>query len=86
MVKIDLYTSNACSRCVDAKQRVRAAVDTLSSTGEQFELHFIDVVEHIDRAVALGILATPAIVIEGELIFSTLPTDKKLQTELAKYL
>jgi len=86
MIKVDLYTSNACSRCADAQQRVRSAIDSLTTTDKQFELQFIDVVKEIDQAVALGILATPAIVIEDRLVFSSLPSSKKLQAELSKYL
>jgi len=53
---------------------------------ENFDLHLIDVVEAIDDAVALGILATPSIVINNRLVFPSLPHEKKLKTVLKSYI
>lgn len=53
---------------------------------KKFDLHYIDVLEHIDDAVALGILATPAIVINNTLVFSTMPSEKILKETLQSYL
>ncbi len=46
----------------------------------------IDVVEEIDYAVALGVLATPSIAIGGKLIFTALPTKKQLHQAIKNYL
>jgi protein-disulfide isomerase len=46
------------------------------------QLNCIDVVENIDRAVALGILATPAIAIDGKLVFTKLPSDARLRQSM----
>lgn len=84
MIKVDLYTSNVCSRCVSAKELLHSMINDLGV--ENFDLHFIDVVENIDDAVALGILATPSIVINNRLVFPSLPHEKKLKIVLESYL
>ena len=84
MIKVDLYTSNFCSSCVAAKARLSHVINVLNT--DKVELTFVDVVDHIDAAVALGILATPAIVIENTLVFTSLPAEKILQAELEKRL
>jgi len=83
-IKIDLYTANVCPRCVATKKQLSAAIEQQGK--EHFELNFKDVVEHIDQAVKLGILATPAIVINNKLVFTSSPSDKKLKTLLKSYL
>ena len=42
--------------------------------------------ENLDKAVALGVLSTPSIAIEGELVFSSLPSAKKFRAELLRRL
>ena len=42
----------------------------------------MDVVEALDRAVALGVITTPSIVINNKLVFSGVPSVKKLRTEI----
>lgn len=73
MIKVDLYTSNVCSRCIRAKDQLSHIIKKLGA--EKFDLNHIDVVERIDDAIALGILAAPSIVINNQLVFSTMPTD-----------
>lgn len=76
-VKVELLTSNICSRCVQARDVLRELVDELGN--EQFELHIVDVVEHLDYAVELGVLATPALAVNGKLICPSLPGKRKLR-------
>jgi protein-disulfide isomerase len=49
---------------------------------EHFELLVIDVVGQIDHAVAMGVVATPAIAIDGKLAFTGLPGPKPLLKKL----
>jgi len=46
----------------------------------------VNVVEEIDRAVSLGVLSTPAIVIDNSLVFTGLPSTNKLRQTILKYL
>tara|TARA_R110002167_G_scaffold207882_4_gene411951 strand:+ start:1849 stop:2028 length:180 start_codon:yes stop_codon:yes gene_type:complete len=46
----------------------------------------IDVLEQLDYAVSLGVLSTPSIAINGELVFSSMPSLKRFEEELNKRL
>ena len=83
-IEVELFTSNVCSRCVQAKTLLRELIDELGD--EQFELRFVDVVENLDHAVALGVLATPSLAVNGELICPSLPGKRKLRELLMKQL
>lgn len=71
MVQIELFTANLCKRCVQAKSVLTELVEELGY--DQFNVTFVDVVENLDHAVATGVLATPALVVNGQLVFSPLP-------------
>ena len=80
MVKVDLYTSHYCSRCEQATARLRQVVVEYDDSAVQ--LACIDVVAEIDRAVAQGVLATPSIAINGELVFTAMPPLDALRTAI----
>jgi predicted thioredoxin/glutaredoxin len=42
------------------------------------------VVDNIDRAVELGVLTVPSIAIDGELVFTSMPTVTQLRRELTR--
>lgn len=42
----------------------------------------VNVLEDLDYAVALSVLATPAIAIDGKLVFTGLPAIEKLRTAI----
>jgi hypothetical protein len=44
----------------------------------------VDVLEELDHAVALGVLATPAISIDGQLRFTGLPSIRELHAEFTR--
>ena len=71
-IKVELFTANFCPRCRGAKTALEGAIKALGR--EQFELRLLDVVEEIDHAVALGVLATPAIAVDGALVHAARPT------------
>lgn len=83
-ITIELFSVNACSRCDKAKKCIKAMVDEFGDNTILYREH--DVLEELDYAVALGILATPAIAIDGELVFSGMPSIKRLQDEINKRL
>ncbi len=81
---IEVFTSSLCSNCQRASNRVE---QLLKEPGfETITWCEIDVVEEIDRAVARGVLATPAIAIGGELAFTTLPSEPQLRKAVQQYL
>lgn len=79
-IEVELFTGNVCANCALARERLETVIAQLGS--EYFELLVIDVVGQIDHAVAIGVVATPAIAINGELVFTGLPGFKPLLTEL----
>ncbi len=70
-LKVELFTANICSRCERAKSDLSAVVKELGE--ERCDLSFVDVVENHDYAVELGVLATPALAVNGKLVFAPLP-------------
>jgi hypothetical protein len=44
----------------------------------------LNVLEELDYAVELGVLALPAIAVDGELLFSSLPTPHQLRDALIR--
>jgi len=53
---------------------------------DQVRLDFIDVVENIDHAVAMGVLVTPALAVNGKLVFAPLPGRKTVLKALEAVL
>jgi len=82
-VAIEVFLSNFCENCANARLLVEKEIAQFDKT--RFDVYYIDVVEQIDHAVALGVLATPAIAIDGKLVFTGLPTSAALQTALTEY-
>lgn len=83
-IQIELFSAPGCRRCAHAQQLVRQLVQEMGS--ERIGLRVADVVEELDYAVELGVLATPAIAIDGELVFSGVPTPRRLRAELERRL
>lgn len=51
---------------------------------ENFCYREVDIVENVDHAVELGVLNSSSIAIDGELIFTAMPSSSKLQRALQK--
>jgi len=83
-VLVEVFASPNCNRCGQATQLVAAIVDKLGN--EHIQWREINIVEEIDYAVQLGVLATPAIAINGKLEFTSLPKGDKLSAMLQDYL
>ncbi len=83
-VKVELFTADFCSRCAGARTALVRAIEDLGQ--ERFELRLLDVLEEIDHAVALGVLATPAIAVDGELVHPARPTVDKFRVILRDHL
>lgn len=74
-MKVELFYTPGCKKCA-------ASLTSLKTTAEQafpdLEWREINPVDEIDYAVALGVLTLPAVAIDGELAFSSLPTATEL--------
>ncbi len=78
-VKVEVFSSPGCGKCGHAKEVLRRIAQNMAGGIEWRE---VNVLEEMDYAVALGVLSTPAIAIDGELVFSGLPSAAKLRAAL----
>lgn len=80
-MKVELFYSPGCDQCATARVGLKA---TAQRTVTGIEWQELNVLEDLDYAVQLGVLTLPAIVVDGELLFSTLPTPKQLRAALMR--
>lgn len=78
-MKVELFYSPGCPECTAAQARLRAAAEDAVSNIEWRE---VSAVEEIDHAVELGVLTLPSIVIDGELVFTSMPSVQDLRVAL----
>lgn len=78
-IKVEVFSSPGCGKCGHAKEVLRKIAQEMERDVEWRE---VNVLEEMDYAVALGVLSTPAIAIDGKLVFSSLPSSAKLRAAL----
>lgn len=80
-MKIELFHTVGCKRCAEAR-------DTLKSAAQQampdLVWREVDVMKDLDYAVEVGVIGLPALAVDGELAFSSLPTPAQLIADLRK--
>ena len=84
MLKIEVFSSPGCSKCGHAKDVLKNLADELG--GEKIQWREVNILDEMDYAVELGVLTTPSIAINNELVFVSLPSAKKLRAELESRL
>ena len=83
-INVDIFSSPGCGKCGHAKDVLRKLVKELGEGN--FQWRNVNILEEIDYAVELGVLSTPSIAINGELIFTSLPSPNRLRETLLKHL
>ncbi len=83
-ITIELFSASTCNRCSEAKKRIQILIDELGD--DRVEYRELDVLEELDYAVTMGILTTPSIVINGQLVFVGMPSLKQFNSELKSRL
>lgn len=79
-VEIEVFTSPGCGKCGRAREVLRHIAQDM---GEQhIRWREVNIRDELDHAVELGVLAAPAIAIDGELVFTTLPSARRLREAL----
>lgn len=81
---VEVLTAPGCSHCQRAKTLAKEVIAELDD--DRLQYREINVVEEIDYAVALGVLSTPAIALDGELVFSSPPSAAKLRLAILERL
>ena len=74
-----MFYSPGCSECVTGHARLRAAAQ---ATVKDLEWHDVNVLDQLDHAVELGVITLPSIVIDGDLVFTSMPTVTQLRHAL----
>jgi thioredoxin 1 len=84
MVKVEVFVLPGCSRCSNGLDALKEIAASFGPDAFQWEER--NLLQSIDDAVKLGILATPAIAVGGKLAFASLPSAKQWQAELSKHV
>jgi len=83
-LQIEVFTAPGCGKCGQAKARLRRVVEELKLDGLSWRE--VNILDELDYAVDLGVLTTPAIAMNGELVFSGLPSEKAMLKKLSELL
>ena len=80
-MKLELFFATGCASCDAAREELKAA-----ATQEAADLVWreVNVLDELDYAVGLGVLTLPAVAIDGELVFASLPSPKELRDVIAQ--
>ncbi len=84
MIRLEIFSSPGCSKCVQAKAVLKEVVEVLGS--DKVTWREVSILDEMDYAIDLGIMASPAIAIDGELVFTSLPSASKLRAEILRRL
>lgn len=74
---VEVLTASGCGRCQKTKTLATEVIAELNDSRVSYRE--INVVEEIDYAVRLGVMSTPAIALDGELVFAAPPSKAKLR-------
>lgn len=83
MLNIEVFSAPGCGKCGHAKEILRKIILQYK---ENLSWREVDIMQDMDYAVELGVLSTPAIAIDGELVFTSLPSKEKLLAEIERRL
>jgi len=83
-IKVDIFSSPGCGKCGHAKIVLENIAKAMG--GNKIEWRDVNILDEMDYAIDIGVLSTPSIAINGVLIFTSLPSEKKLRAELEKQL
>jgi len=83
-IKIELFAAPGCSHCAAARQTLRRVVQDFDD--DRVTWRTVEILDELDYAVALGVVSTPSVAINGELVFTALPGTRKLRRVLEERL
>jgi len=87
-INIEVFASPGCGKCGHARDVLRDLANDMNERagGECIFWREVNILDELDHAVELGVLSTPSIAIDGELVFTSLPSSKSLRAELEQRL
>ncbi|MCT6720939.1 MAG: thioredoxin family protein [Roseateles sp.] len=74
-MRVEVLHATGCAKCQRELDSLRAAARQADPAVEWEEL---DILAALDYAVELGVLRPPAVAIDGQLVFASLPTPDAL--------
>ena len=84
-IRVEFFFAGGCSSCAKAREALRATAESLSNV----RWSEIDIGKEPHRAVDAGVVTTPAIAIDGTLVFKSAPTladfRSALKARMAKF-
>jgi len=81
-VVVELLESNFCPKCAVVKDRVEEVAKELG-----VEVRLLDPIKDIERITELGILTSPAVVVNGKVKFAgVVPTKEKIRKTIEEEL
>lgn len=83
-LSVEIFASPGCSKCSRTIEVFRELIEEIGS--DHIKWRQVSVVDELDYAVSLGVLTTPAIAVDGELVFTSMPSIRTLKTELMRRL
>lgn len=81
-MKIELFYTPGCSACLARHDELPAAAKAVVT---DLDWRDVDVLKNMDRAVDLGVATLPSIVIDGELVFTSMPTVAQFRRALVQH-
>ncbi len=84
MTKIEVFVLPGCSQCSTGLDALKEVADSFGPGACLWQVR--NLLENIDQAVRLGILSTPAMALDGKLVFTSLPSPQQLRTELSRHV
>jgi hypothetical protein len=83
-IEIELFAAPGCSRCASARKSLERVVQGVGD--DRVTWRTVEILDELDYAVALGVVSAPSLAINGELVFTALPSTKKLRFALEERL
>ena len=80
-MKVEIFYTPGCSDCVAAHAKLRTVAQ---ESVKDLEWREVNVLDDLDYAVELGVLTLPSIAVDGELVFTSMPTVAQLREVLRK--
>jgi len=78
-MKVEMLYTPGCPECIAAHAKLRTAAQ---EAVKDLEWREVNVLDHLDHAVELGVMTLPSIVVDGELVFTAMPTAAQLRDAL----
>lgn len=82
-VKIEVIAAPGCKKCASVQGKLRAVAASVFGE-DHLVWREVNVLEELDYAVSLGVLSMPAIAVNGELTFPSLPTPEQFRAALLR--